>query len=353
MSAVPSPAAAADAAPCPADEARPWRHSTPRISVVIATYRRPDLLRRCMAAVLEQDIEPDAFEVLVVDDGHSDETRIAVEALTPVGGLPSVRYLRPKKGRGPAVARNCGWRAAYGTLIAFTDDDTVPDRRWLAHGERALAPEQAAVAGRVRVPPLGPEGRRPSDHELMTRGLESAEFATANVFVRRTALQRVQGFDERFLRAWREDSDLQFRLLRDAGPVGHCDDAVVLHPVRPEPWGVSLRQQRNVFFDALLYKKHPRLYRERIRPAPPWNYYFIVSLTLAAVLLGLFHVPGSAWVSVLLAIGLVLHLALHRLRGTARSVEHVVEMLVTSALIPFLSVYWRIRGALHFHAWFL
>lgn len=353
MSAVPSPATVAGVAPCPIANARPWRDCVPRISVVIATYRRPDLLRRCLLAVLEQDMELEAFEVLVVDDGHSEETQAVVEALAPAGGAPSVRYLRPKKGRGPAVARNCGWRAAYGCLIAFTDDDTIPDRRWLAHGERALAPEQAAVAGRVRVPPLDPEGGRPSDHELMTRGLESAEFATANAFVRRTALQRVQGFDEQFLRAWREDSDLQFRLIRDAGPVGHCEDAIVLHPVRPEPWGVSLRQQRNVFYDALLYKKHPCLYRRRIRSMPPWNYYFIVGLALAALLLGIFHVPGSARVSALLAVGLVLHLTLQRLRGTAHTAEHILEMVITSALIPFLSVYWRIRGALHFRVLFL
>lgn len=325
----------------------------PRISVVIATYRRPDLLRRCLAAVLEQDIEREAYEVLVVDDGHSEETRIAVEALTPAAKAPALRYLRPCKGRGPAVARNCGWRAAYGTLIAFTDDDTIPDRDWLVLGERSLGPEQVAVAGRVRVPPVDSSGQRPTDHELMTRGLESAEFATANAFVRRTALQRVQGFDEQFRRAWREDSDLQFRLMRDAGPVGHCDEAVVLHPVRPEPWGVSLRQQRNVFFDALLYKKHPRLYRERIRAMPPWNYYCIVGLTGAAAMLAIFHVPGSAVANAWIVVGLVLQLTLRRLRSTARTGTHILEMLVTSALIPFLSVYWRIRGALHFRVWFL
>jgi hypothetical protein len=61
---------------------------------------------------------------------------------------------------------------------------------------------------------------------------------------------------------------------------------VVEHPVRPERWGVCLRQQKNVFFDALLYKKHPKLYRERILHAPPWDYYLIVALTLAAPALG-------------------------------------------------------------------
>lgn len=327
--------------------------AVPKISVVIATRGRPELLRRCLAAVLAQRIDPEAYEVVVVDDGPDDETRIVVEALAPSTGVPRLRYLVPRKGHGPAVARNVGWRAAYGDLIAFTDDDTIPDPDWLACGARALEGGQVAVAGRIRVPPLSEPGKRPTDHELMTRGLESAEFATANAFVRRTALQRIEGFDERFQRAWREDSDLQFRLERDVGPVGHCEEAVVEHPVRPEPWGVCLRQQRNTYFEPLLYKKHPERYRERIRPSPPWNYYYIVGLSIAALVLWLYGVHGSALIASLLAGALILHLTARRLRRTSRSLEHVSEMLVTSAIIPFLSVYWRIRGALRFRVWFL
>jgi glycosyltransferase involved in cell wall biosynthesis len=319
-----------------------------RISVVIPTFHRPDLLARCLSAVLAQDIERDAYEVVVVDDGHDDETRAVVEALTPEKGIPVVRYVRPPTGRGPAVARNHGWRTARGPLIAFTDDDTVPDRHWLAEGESEIG-SRVAMRGRVVVPALR---EPPTDHELMTRGLESAEFVTANAFVRRDALERVGGFDERFKRAWREDSDLQFR-LSELGEVGRSEKSTVLHPVRPERWGVCLRQQRNTFFDALLYKKHPRLYRERIRRVPPWDYYLIVVLVLAAPVLAWTH-SGAAVASCLaVAALLIARLASKRLRHTARTPAHVVEMVATSALIPFLSVYWRVRGALRFRVLFL
>jgi GT2 family glycosyltransferase len=187
----------------------------------------------------------------------------------------------------------------------------------------------------------------------MTQGLQHAEFVTANAFVRRAALAHIGGFDERFLRAWREDADLQFRLMQHAGPVGRCDEARVLHPVRHERWGVCLRQQRNTFFDALLYKKHPRLYRERIRRVPPWDYYLIVAATLAAVLLALAGQGTAAALAAAAAAALVLRLAWLRLRSTRRTPAHVTEMLATSALIPFLSVYWRTRGALHFRVLFL
>jgi glycosyltransferase involved in cell wall biosynthesis len=319
-----------------------------RVSVEIPTCRRPELLRRCLDAVLGQRFDRDAFEVIVVDDGHDDATRALVESMARAGDAPALRYLRPVDGRGPAVARNHGWRAARGALVAFTDDDTVPDRDWLAEGERAIA-SHVAVCGRIVVPPIH---EPPTDHELMTRGLESAEFVTANAFVRRDALEQVGGFDERFTRPWREDSDLQFRLMQ-LGEVARCGTSTVQHPVRPEAWGVCLRQQRNAFFDALLYKKHPRLYRQRIRRVPPWNYYFIVALVMSAPLLAWADASGLAAAGLAAAMLLILQIAWQRLRHTARTPAHVAEMLLTSALIPFLSVYWRLRGACRFRVPFL
>ena len=328
-----------------------------RISVVIPTCRRPVLVLRCLEAVVAQCIEPSAFEVIVVDDGRTADTQAAVDAFADRhAATHRVRCVRPEHGRGPAAARNHGWRLARGEIIAFTDDDTIPDADWLAEGERALGHELAAVAGRVKVPlrtGAAAGGLRPTDHELMTLGLERAEFVTANAFVRRSALQAVGGFDERFERAWREDSDLQFSLLARSGRIARCPQAVVAHPVRAERWGVSLRQQKNVFYDALLYKKHPRLYRERILPVPPWDYYLIVALSIAAAVLSGMGNIGSATLSAGVALFLVGALAWRRLRKTSHSLAHVLEMTVTSLAIPFLSVYWRLRGALHFRVPYL
>src|SRR5438045_4205771 len=67
-----------------------------------------------------------------------------------------------------------------------------------------------------------------------------------------------------------------------AARIVRAGDAVVVHPVRPAPWGISLRQQRKSLFDALLYKKHPRLYRLSIGSQPPWNYYAVVALLVLA-----------------------------------------------------------------------
>jgi GT2 family glycosyltransferase len=322
-----------------------------RVSVVMPTYHRVGLMMRCLRALLAQSLPAGDYEILVVDDGREDAVR---DAVASVATGVRLRYLRNPHGQGPAAARNFGWRAAQAPIVAFTDDDTLPDPGWLAAGLATLDAQSTwvAAAGRVVVPLEGDPKRRPTDHELMTQGLARAEFVTANAFVRRAALEAVGGFDERFRRAWREDSDLQFRLLQ-IGPVGRAADAVVLHPVRPERWGVSLRQQRNTFFDALLYKKHPRLYRERIRPVPPWDYYQVVGLSAAgAIGIATGHRVGAA-AALAAALALVARIGWRRLRTTDRSPRHMAEMLLTSAAIPFLSVWWRLRGALHFRVLFL
>lgn len=320
------------------------------ISVVVPTCGRPALLLRCLQGLLAQTHPAADYEVIVVDDAHHEATRRLVAQLADEHDAPRIRYLRPRGTRGPAAARNAGWQAAHGEIIAFTDDDTVPLAEWLAEGAAALRPPWVAMAGRVVVPRSpGP----PTDHARMTEGLEHTEFVTASAFVRRDALLRIKGFDERFTRAWREDSDLQFRLLDECGPVGRAERAVVVHPVRHERWGVSLRQQKNALFEALLFKKHPRRYRAQGGVPVPWDYYAIVALTVGACALALAGITGSALVCALLAAALVLRFAARRLAGTSHRLSHVMEMVVTSAVIPFLSVAWRLAGAWRWKVWFL
>ncbi len=321
----------------------------PRVSVVVPTYRRLGLLERCLKALESQTIGREKYEVLVVDDAREDHVRARVQALAAASFIV-VRYLRPPPGhRGPAAARNVGWLAARGEIVAFTDDDTIPAPDWLERGLEAMRGGAMAASGQVRVP----TPRRPTDYERNVKGLEHAEFATANCFVRHEALIRIGGFDERFRRAWREDSDLHFALLQHYGSVARAHDAIVLHPVRPAGWGISLREQANVLYDALLYKKYPVLYRTRIRRVPPWSYYLATVAALCAPLAALAGHIGTALCFAVVWVSVTLRLALGRLRGTSRAPSHLLEMLATSALIPPLSVYWRLAGALRFRAPFV
>jgi cellulose synthase/poly-beta-1,6-N-acetylglucosamine synthase-like glycosyltransferase len=321
----------------------------PRVSVVAPTYHRPELLARCLAALVSQSLDPNEYEIIVADDAASDATCRQVEELAAHAGV-TIRYVAVATAHGPAAARNAGWKAAHAPIIAFTDDDTAPDPNWLAAGVAALESdaELAAATGRTVVPL--PDA--PTDYERNESGLENSEFLTANCFCRRDVLKELGGFDERFRAAWREDSDLHFALLRSGRRIARVADAVVVHPVRPASWGISLKQQRKVQYDALLYKKHPALYQQRIRARPPSRYYLTV-VTLAAgataLALGYFAVGVAA---LIVWAGLTVAFCLRRLRGNARTLRHVAEMALTSALIPPLSIFWRLYGAARFRVLF-
>lgn len=327
-------------------------------SIVVPTYRRPADLDRCLAALVAQDFPGDRFEIIIVDDAASDETARQVGHWAGRGSAP-IRYLAMTGAthHGPAAARNRGWRGASGAIIAFTDDDCVPDSGWLRAGVNAFAAEGAASScpplaggwGRT-IAPIPPD---PTDYERDAAGLEHAEAITANAFYRRDALAAVGGFDERFRAAWREDSDLLFTLLERGQRVMQIPAAHVAHPVRAARWGVCLAQQRKSRYNALLYKKHPRFYRQRIRAAPPWGYYGAV---LAGLVAGVGLIRGHRRLAFGAAGGWMWEtgrFCARRLAGTRHTPSHIAEMLVTSALIPPLSIYWRLRGAIDFRVVFL
>lgn len=287
----------------------------PAVSVVIPSCGRLRLLARCLAALECQSLPRGRFEVIVSDD--------SVER------------------SGPAAARNRGWRRALAPIVAFTDDDTEPDPGWLDAALAAFGdPGVDAVVGRI----VMPIGDIPTDYERDASGLERAEFVTANCLVRKEVLERLGGFDEDFRMAWREDSDLHFRLLAAGCRIARVPHAVVVHPVRPAPWGVSLGQQKKVMFDALLFRKHRALYRSRIRARPRWDYYAIVGCLAAGAFVPVFLVGWAALTGGFVA---------RRLRGASKAPRHVVEMLVTSVAIPPLALFWRAAGAARFRVVFL
>lgn len=317
-------------------------------TVVVPTYRRAEFLDRCLGALTAQTFDPGAWEIVVADDAASEATRRQVDGWASTSAV-CIRYTTPVGAHGPAAARNAGWRAAQGATIAFTDDDCIPDSGWLASGLAALEAEAGAAAGRVIVPL--PE--RPTDYERDTAGLETAEFVTANCFVRREALEAVGGFDERYATAWREDSDLHFSLLARGYRIVRANRAVVVHPVRPARWGTSLKQQRKSLFNALLYKKFPDYYRRHIRGMPPWDYYSIVAsiaIAVAAIAAGGITIGlGAATIWGILTA----RFCVRRLRRNSLAPGHLAEMVVTSLLIPPLSVFWRLYGAVKFRVFFL
>lgn len=306
--------------------------------VVIPTVGRASLAR-LLGALLEET-GPRPARVVLVDD--------RVEPVGPLieGPLPPGVVVLASGGRGPAAARNLGWRSGAAGWVAFLDDDVVPPAGWtaaLAADLQDLPDGVAASQGRLVVPL--PEGRRPTDWERNVAGLETARWATADMAYRRDALAAVGGFDERFGRAYREDADLGARVVA-AGWQIVTGDRQCLHPVRPADRWVSVRLQSGNADDALLRALHGRRWREVTGVAPGRrSRHLATTVAGAAAVAGLLGrrrplalAGAAAW-----AFGTA-ELAWARIMPGPGTREEVATMALTSVAIPPAATWHWLRG---------
>ncbi|HEX8054579.1 MAG TPA: glycosyltransferase [Thermoleophilaceae bacterium] len=198
---------------------------TPAVSVVVPTHNRPDGLATVLAALGRQTLPHDRFEVIVADDGSDPPARPAAEDVA----LRVVRHERP---RGPAAARNSGWRAASAPLVAFVDDDCEPTDGWLAALVEAAtdAGEAVVIQGPVQPPPNQLAELTPLSHTIVVDGPDRL-FATCNIAYSRPLLERLGGFDETFRRS-AEDVDMGARARAAGARALWAAGALVHHEVR-------------------------------------------------------------------------------------------------------------------------
>ena len=306
-------------------------------TVVIPTIGRPSLAE--LLARLGR-----TAAIIVVDDGREQRLQLPDTDV-------SVRVLH-SGGRGPAAARNVGWRAADTEWVAFLDDDVLPGPDWSRQIEqdlRGLGADIGASQGRIEVPL--PQDRRPTDFERGTAGLATARWITADMAYRRAALHRVGGFDERFGRAYREDADLALRVIA-AGYRIVQGQRRTLHPVRPSSPLTSVRAQRGNADDVLMRRRHGRDWRQRIGDGPGRLRQHGLTTAAAVVALGAAarrhpHIAGAAG---LLWAGLTSEFAARRILPGPRTASEVGRMVVTSIAIPPVACWHRLAGELRWRA---
>ncbi|WP_193212697.1 glycosyltransferase, partial [Luteolibacter marinus] len=185
----------------------------PRISVIVCTRNGAGRISACLDSLLRQSLP--AHEIIVVDDGSTDETDNIV-----VGCYPQVRLICLEPG-GLSAARNAGAEAAGGEILAFTDDDCEADPDWLAKLATAFVAGWDACGGpNLPPPPRGDAGAivaaapgAPS--HVMIDDSEAEHLPGCNIAVRRTAYFDIGGFDPAFTTAG-DDVDFCWR-LRDRG----------------------------------------------------------------------------------------------------------------------------------------
>jgi GT2 family glycosyltransferase len=236
----------------PFERGRAW----PRISVVVCSYNGARTIRDTLDGLVR--LEYPEFEVIVVNDGSIDATpRVASEY--------PVRLISTEN-QGLSSARNIGWQAATGEIVAYIDDDAWPDRNWLTYlAHTFMTDDWAGVGG----PNLAPAGDGPiADcvanapggpvHVLLT-DREAEHIPGCNMAFKRAALQAVGGFDPRY-RAAGDDVDLCWRLQDRGWKIGFHPAAMVWHHRRNSVGMYWKQQQGYGKAEALLEEKWPEKY---------------------------------------------------------------------------------------------
>ncbi|MDR7419925.1 MAG: glycosyltransferase family A protein [Armatimonadota bacterium] len=230
--------------------------STPLLSVVVPAYNDAAILRHTLVRLADQSLAPVAYEVVVVDDGSTDETPAVIAAAA--AGRVQVRGVSLDRNRGRSAARNAGIRAARAPLIVFVDSDVLvrPDflRRHLELHRNAGRP----VVGRgpvVSVPTADLPARDP------VARLSPAYLDTANASIPRQTIVDVGMFDEGFRVYGWEDFDLGLRLQARGLPRVFDHGAIGFH-VQPVPTIDTLdrhlvKEEERARTALYLLRKHP------------------------------------------------------------------------------------------------
>ncbi len=227
----------------------------PRISVVVCTRNGSATLAACLEALGR--LRYANREIIVIDDGSTDDVPQIAQRFS------FVRYQRQPHA-GLSVARNLGASLATGSIIAYTDDDCVPDEDWLAQLALAFDDPQWVAAGGPNIPPPprnqveavvahAPGG--PS--HVLLNDEEAEHLPGCNLAIRKEALQAIGGFLAPFQVAG-DDVDVCWRLREAGGKLRFCPGAFVWHHRRFSVRAYFRQQAGYGRAEALLMKQHPR-----------------------------------------------------------------------------------------------
>jgi GT2 family glycosyltransferase len=254
--------------------------ASPTVSFVVPTYRRPDVLRPTLVALLAVDYPHDRYEVIVVDDGSADETADVVVELQK-GAEAKLVYIQ-QENAGAATARNRGARSATGDLLIFVDDDMVVEPSHIGDHLATRATQGDALvnghwefpAGLVNVLAATPFGRFRLGLERwvkdgiaktpLTDGCESPSAVTAcNLGLRRALFLELGGFDETFPFAGYEDQELSYRAVRAGCPLVYDRRIQLVHnDQRSTLLQFGARQRRGACSAVYLAHRHPAEFGE-------------------------------------------------------------------------------------------
>ncbi|MCX8189861.1 MAG: glycosyltransferase [Candidatus Diapherotrites archaeon] len=223
----------------------------PEISVVIPTHKRPDKLSIALGSLLQQTYPKEKYEVLVISD-TKDNT---FGSISKKFRKHKVKFYKIKN-KCCDVKRNYGIKKAKGKIIAFTDDDCIPDKDWLEEIDKIFKKNEDIA---------GVEGLIYSNfnhlYEQAPENLTGGRYISANYAFKKFALEAVGGFDERYC-YFAEDTDLAFKIISKGYKIVFSPTVRVFHPAKLVNPINFLKNQHITRNTLLLYKKFPKLYHE-------------------------------------------------------------------------------------------
>ena len=215
---------------------------SPKISVVICTYNRVDLLAHVLCSVAEQSVPPEQYEIIVIDNNSIDSTREFVERFNQ--SHSNVRYIYEPQ-QGLSHARNRGWQEAKGEYVAYIDDDARAQKDWIETIAAFTERQPAAVAfggpySWFSLKPL-PSWFNPS-YASWSLGTEERPVKRnewlkgTNMIYKRSLLQSLNGFDTRLgmtgqSLSYGEEVSLQIQIMDRGFPIFYVPDIRVEHLV--------------------------------------------------------------------------------------------------------------------------
>jgi len=230
--------------------------AAPAITVQLCTYNRRSLLPAVLEALFGQDLDPDRYEIVLVDDGSTDGTyEHVLRSLRP----PCAFHLVRQRNAGLAAGRNAGIARARGDNILFMDDDVLATPGLLSAHVRfhERNPNAICRGGVINVASL----RQLPPAVYSAKNYSGAYFWTTNVSAPLALIKTAGGFDERFREYGWEDLELGFRLRRLGIPSILARDALVYHykpPLEPAQFASIARQARAQARTAVQFlNKHP------------------------------------------------------------------------------------------------
>ena len=236
------------------------------ISVVIPTYNRLPILRKCLDALENQilNVEIHSFEIVIVDDGSTDGT---VDWLrNNIENYPHLRLFEQSHG-GPALGRNLGVEKSKGELIVFIDSDLVVDKFFLRNHIDSLIRAWKKLGNRkcftygsvINTSNFS----NPNSEPFKLQDLSWAYFATGNIAIDKKLLEKSGLFDNSFrLYGW-EDLELGERLRNMGVKLIKCPRAIGYHwhpalALDQIPQLIRIEKER-AKMGLVFYRKHPTL----------------------------------------------------------------------------------------------